>query len=179
MTALRWTIPACAFAVTACVTPEPSHLRLINLVEGARGVTVRLCGRSDGCRTMAMARDTMTPVFAVRPGAYDIAVLIDGEMVDRFTYGIGNGDHYGLVLYGIAATPIHVGWSTRIARLLGGSDRPRTLHGQLAHRMVMMHPGDAAAHATVRLANLAPGLTTVSGAIATGGTRDPVSRSQL
>ena len=159
----------CVWLLPASAAAAPAQLRLINLVQQTDTVHVRLYREADGaCKTVALVADSVGDTLSLPAGRYRFEVRVHGHVASTFRYGLGDGESYGLVLYGVYMPPTHQSWLTRVKTALGGSDR-RLVNGyQLSHRMVTMRPGNPSGAAILRIANMAPGSVQVSGHFKSG-----------
>lgn len=159
----------CVLLLPASAAAASAQLRLINLVQQADTVYVRLCREADGdCRTVALVADAASDTLLLPAGRYRFEVRVHGHVASHFRYGLGNGESYGLVLYGIYLPSMHQSWLTRAKTALGGNDRRQVNGYQLSHRMVTMRPGNPSGPAILRIANMAPGSVQVSGHFKSG-----------
>ena len=159
----------CVLLLPASAAAAPAQLRLINLVHQTDTVHVRLCREADdACRTVALVADAAGDTLSLQAGRYRFEVRVHGHVASNFRYGLGNGESYGLALYGVYMPPMHQSWLTRAKTALGGSDRRQVNGYQLSHRMVTMRPGTPSDPAILRIANMAPGSVQVSGHFKSG-----------
>jgi hypothetical protein len=159
----------CVWSLSSSAAAAPAQLRLINLVQKTDAVHVRLCREADhACRTVDLDADTVGDTLSLQSGRYRFEVRVHGHVASHFRYGFGDGESYGLALYGIYMPPMHQSWMTRVKAALGGIDHRQVNGYQLGHRMVMMQPGPSSGPAIVRMANMAPGSMPVSGHFKSG-----------
>jgi hypothetical protein len=159
----------CILLLPASATAAPAQLRLINLVQQTDTVKVRLCREADNaCRTVSLVAGAVGDTLSLQAGLYRFEVRVHGHVASSFRYGLGDGESYGLALYGVYMPPMHKSWLTRVETMLGGSDRRQVNGYQLSHRMVTMQPGNPSDPAILRIANMAPGSAQVSGHFKSG-----------
>jgi hypothetical protein len=143
--------------VSAAGAGSPAHLRIVNAAQGPDTLQLQLCATGGDCRELDAGQGTVGPSVTLTAGVYSIVVAAAGRELDRFDLGLGHGERYALLLYGLAERPVDRTTTARLKRLLGGTDE-RIVDGyQLAHRVVVVSPEPGANRAKLRLANLAPG----------------------
>ncbi len=154
-----------AIALAALAGPARAEDARVTILDAARApdsVSLALCGRDgNGCEDFGIDRDTAEEV-AVSPGLHVLRVAAGGTALDTIRFGAAPGDRYALMLYGLAEQPVVTGWWSRARAALGGVEARRVNGYQLAHLIVPLTPGEPGARPQLRLANLVPGLGTVS-----------------
>lgn len=161
---------ACAWmpAAHAAQSDTSAHLRIANLVQRTDSISLRLCRQTDdACQTLSLAADSLTPVLDLTPGRYRFELRTADHAVTSFTYGIAAHRHYGLALYGVRMKSQQHGLWMRLRVALGGIDVREVNGYRILPHMTMMRPGKDSDPAVVRLANMAPGSTTLSGRVRT------------
>lgn len=114
----------CVLLLPASAAAAPAQLRLINLVQQTDTVHVRLCREADdACRTVSLVADAAGDTLSLQAGRYRFEVRVHGHVASHFRYGLGDGESYGLALYGVYMLPMHQSWLIRVKTALGGSDR--------------------------------------------------------
>lgn len=145
-------------APQAWAGPAPARLRVVNLVQRTGSIKLAVCRAADGtCRRMTLASDSVSDTLMLAPDRYRFKLTLDGRLASRFTYGVGGGEAYALVLHGAWMPPVRTGWWARLKAVLGGMDARRPRRLRLAHDMVTMRPGKPSDPARVRIANMVPG----------------------
>lgn len=171
---MRWQTPLLALACTlvACSEQsEPAHLRLIDLVHRSDHLIAHLCREGNGhCTDLSLRSGQVTRTLDLRSGRYRFEIRSPSHPRPQlqFTYGLGSGEYYGLALYGIDAPPIKASAATRIWRVFGGIEQPRTMSEELTRRMISMRPESPSEPAKIRIVNLAPGTSSFSARVDMG-----------
>ncbi|MGB8635285.1 MAG: hypothetical protein WCD66_05675 [Rhodanobacteraceae bacterium] len=143
-----------------------AQLRIANLVQRSDSLNLRLCREAEkACRTLALAGDSLSPVLDLTPGQYHFELRTADHLITRFTYGIAANRHYGMALYGVRMHSTHRSLWSRMRLALGGIDIRQVDGYRIMPHMTMMRPGKADDPAVLRLANLAPGSTALSGRV--------------
>ncbi len=157
-------------AAQACAGAVHARLRIANLVQRSGTLDLRLCRDADkACRTLTLASDSLSPMLDLTPGRYRFELRAADHLVARFTYGIAADRHYGMALYGVRMKSSKRSLWSRLRVALGGIDIRQVDGYRILSHMTMMRPGKADDPAVLRLANLAPGSTAVSGRFRMGG----------
>ncbi|MGD8318684.1 MAG: hypothetical protein PVH76_13115 [Myxococcales bacterium] len=152
------------FVVGCSLDPKPARLHVVNLVERAPSVRVRICAEAgeDDCRETEVAHGSIGAWMSLSPGAHRFQLsTAEGNLTD-FRFGLGRDGVYALVLYGIAEPPVRTSWRSRAKQLLGGIDQPLVAGYQVGHRMVRMQSPGSDTPARLRLANMSPGATKIA-----------------
>lgn len=151
------------FVVGCSLDSKPARLHVVNLVERAPAIDVRICPETgeDDCHEVEVARGSIGAWMSLPPGAHRFELSTASGKLTGFRYGLGRGGVYALVLYGIAEPPVRTDWRSRTSQLLGGIDQPLVAGYQVAHRMVRMQTPAPDAPARLRLANMSPGTTKI------------------
>jgi hypothetical protein len=155
-------------AAHAAQSDRSTHLRIANLVQRTDSISLRLCRQTDdACRTLSLTADSLTPVPDLTPGRYRFELRTADHAVTSFTYGIAADRYYGLALFGVHMKSQHHSLWMRLRVALGGIDVREVNGYRILPHMTMMRPGQDTDPAVVRLANMAPGSTTLSGRVRT------------
>lgn len=135
-----------------------ARIALVNAARAPQALSVAFCrAQGEACETHRVERGTALEGVELPAGRYEVRVTAEGGELSRFRLGVADGDHYALMLYGLAKTPVQTGWWTAVKQALGGVDARQVNRFQLADLVLPLEAGKPDDKPRIRLVNLAPG----------------------